>query len=130
MYEHLEIPVLQISIPTSYNINQLIELGEKLQQFKDEALIICSGGITHNLGDMSMNPNVRNYAKDFNNDMIDIIENANCGYKVIAGKQEEMQMKLGLMLEKDLKEMGNNAEKLLLNNYTVNQSYHLIIEKI
>ena len=76
MYEHLEIPVLQISIPTSYNINQLIELGEKLQQFKDEALIICSGGITHNLGDMSMNPNVRNYAKEFNNDMIDIVENA------------------------------------------------------
>ena len=76
MYEHLEIPVLQISIPTSYNINQLIELGEKLQQFKDEALIICSGGITHNLGDMSMNPNVRTYAKEFNDDMIDIVENA------------------------------------------------------
>lgn len=76
MYEHLEIPVLQISIPTSYNINQLINLGEKLQQFKNEALIICSGGITHNLGDMSMNPNVRNYAKEFNNDMIDIVENA------------------------------------------------------
>ena len=76
MYEHLEIPVLQISIPTSYSINQLINLGEKLQQFKDEALIICSGGITHNLGDMSMNPNVRNYAKEFNDDMIDIIENA------------------------------------------------------
>ncbi len=76
MYEHLEIPVLQISIPTSYNINQLIELGEKLQQFKDEALIICSGGITHNLGDMSMNPNIRNYAKEFNDDMVDVIENA------------------------------------------------------
>lgn len=76
MYEHLEIPVLQISIPTSYNINQLIELGEKLQQFKDEALIICSGGITHNLGDMSINPNIRNYAKEFNDDMIDIVENA------------------------------------------------------
>jgi 4,5-DOPA dioxygenase extradiol len=75
MYEHLEIPVLQISIPTSYNINQLIELGEKLQQFKDEALIICSGGITHNLGDMSINPNIRNYAKEFNDDMIDIVEN-------------------------------------------------------
>lgn len=76
MYEHLEIPVLQISIPTSYDINQLINLGEKLQQFKDEALIICSGGITHNLGDMSRNPNVRNYAKEFNDDMIDIVENA------------------------------------------------------
>ncbi len=76
MYEHLEIPVLQISIPTSYSINQLINLGEKLQQFKDEALIICSGGITHNLGDMSMSPNMRNYAKEFNSDMIDIVENA------------------------------------------------------
>ena len=76
MYEHLEIPVLQISIPTSYSINQLIELGEKLQQFKNETLIICSGGITHNLGDMSMNPNIRNYAKEFNDDMIDIVENA------------------------------------------------------
>ena len=76
MYEHLEIPVLQISIPTSYSINQLIELGEKLQQFKNEALIICSGGITHNLGDMSMNPNIRNYAKEFNTYMINIVENA------------------------------------------------------
>ena len=75
MYEHLEIPVLQISIPTSYDVNQLINLGEKLQQFKDEALIICSGGITHNLSDMSMNPNVRTYAKEFNDDMIDIVEN-------------------------------------------------------
>jgi 4,5-DOPA dioxygenase extradiol len=76
MYQKLQIPVLQISIPTSYDINQLLYLGEKLQQFKNEALIICSGGITHNLGDMSMNPNIRNYAKEFNDDMVDIIENA------------------------------------------------------
>ena len=75
MYEKLQIPVLQISIPTSYSIKELIGLGEKLQIFKNEALIICSGGITHNLGDMSMNPNVRNYAKEFNDDMINIIEN-------------------------------------------------------
>lgn len=76
MYKKLQIPVLQISIPTSYSINELINLGEKLQQFKNEALIICSGGITHNLSDMSMNPNAKNYAKEFNNNMIDIIENA------------------------------------------------------
>lgn len=76
IYQKLQIPVLQISIPTSYDINQLIYLGEKLQQFKNEALIICSGGITHNLGDMSMNPNIRDYAKEFNDDMVDIIENA------------------------------------------------------
>lgn len=82
MYEHIEIPVLQISIPTSYSISQLFNLGEKLQQFKDEALIICSGGITHNLGDMSMNPNIRNYAKEFNDDIKDIVEN---------GKVEELK---------------------------------------
>ena len=76
MYEHLEIPVLQISIPTSYNINQLIELGEKLQQFKDEALIICSGGITHNLGDMEMGIKEKNYASIFNKEILKIIENA------------------------------------------------------
>ncbi len=76
MYQKLQIPVLQISIPISYNINQLIDLGEKFQQFKNEALIICSGGITHNLADMSMNPNIKNYAKEFNHDIIDIIENA------------------------------------------------------
>ncbi len=76
MYQKLQIPVLQISIPTSYNINQLIDLGEKFQQFKNEALIICSGGITHNLGDMSINQNVKNYAEEFNDDMIDIVENA------------------------------------------------------
>lgn len=75
MYKKLQIPVLQISIPTSYSIKELIELGEKLQTFKNEALIICSGGITHNLGDMSINPNVRNYAKEFNDDILDIIKN-------------------------------------------------------
>lgn len=75
MYEHLKIPVLQISIPSSYSIEQLINLGVNLQEFKDEALIICSGGITHNLGDTSMNLNIKDYAKKFNSDIIDIIEN-------------------------------------------------------
>jgi 4,5-DOPA dioxygenase extradiol len=75
MYEHLKIPVLQISIPSSYSIEQLINLGVNLQEFKDEALIICSGGITHNLGDMSINPNIKDYAKKFNSDIIDIIQN-------------------------------------------------------
>lgn len=76
MYDKLSIPVLQISIPSSYNIEQLINLGVVLQQFKDEALIICSGGITHNLGDMSMGFTTKDYAKKFNDDIINIIENA------------------------------------------------------
>ncbi|QKF65754.1 dioxygenase, 4,5-DOPA dioxygenase family [Arcobacter venerupis] len=76
MYEKLSIPVLQLSIPISYNIEQLINLGVVLQQFKDEALIICSGGITHNLGDARMHLNIQDYATKFNDDIIDIIENA------------------------------------------------------
>ncbi len=76
MYEHLKIPVLQISIPTSYSIEQLIDLGEKFQQFKDEALIICSGGITHNLADMAIGFKAKDYADKFNKEIVEIIENA------------------------------------------------------
>lgn len=76
LYENLEIPVLQLSIPASYTAKELINLGEKLKQFKEDALIICSGGITHNLGDMSMSFNIKDYAKIFNKDIKDIIENA------------------------------------------------------
>lgn len=76
MYEHLKIPVLQISIPSSYSIEQLINLGVVLQEFKNEALVICSGGITHNLGDTGMSQNIKDYAKKFNDDIKDIIENA------------------------------------------------------
>lgn len=75
MYEKLSIPVLQISIPKSYGINELINLGTKLQEFKNEALIICSGGITHNLADMSMSFSTKNYAEEFNTKIINIIEN-------------------------------------------------------
>ena len=76
MYEHLEIPVLQISIPTSYSINELLNLGEKLKIFKNEALLIFSCGVTHNLSEMGYE-NTKNYAKEFNHTIKDIVENAN-----------------------------------------------------
>ncbi|QKF74265.1 dioxygenase, 4,5-DOPA dioxygenase family [Aliarcobacter faecis] len=75
MYEKLEIPVLQLSIPISYSLSELINLGEKLKIFKEEALFIFSGGITHNLRDMSYNPEMKTYAKEFNEKIKDIIEN-------------------------------------------------------
>jgi 4,5-DOPA dioxygenase extradiol len=76
MYKSLDIPVLQISIPSSYSIEQLINLGVALQPFKEDALIICSGGITHNLMDSGMGQNIKPYAYEFNKEMINIIENA------------------------------------------------------
>lgn len=69
-------------------------------------------------------------ATDPNTDIGDIIENANCGYKVIAGKQEEMQEKIELILSADLELLGENGVKLLINQYTVDKSYDLIMEKI
>jgi len=69
-------------------------------------------------------------ATDPNTDIGDIIEYAHCGYKVNAGNQSEMQAKLGLMLDDDLKKKGENALKLLHEEYLVERSYKLIVEKI
>ncbi|MCT7465738.1 dioxygenase [Aliarcobacter cryaerophilus] len=76
IYEKLEIPVIQLSIPISYSINELLNLGEKLKIFKNEALLIFSGGVTHNLSEMGYG-NTKTYAKEFNDTIKNIIENAN-----------------------------------------------------
>ena len=75
MYEKLDIPVVQISLPKSFSDEELINLGEILKELKDEAMIITSGGLTHNLSDMNANPAVKKYAKDFNDYIYDAITN-------------------------------------------------------
>lgn len=57
MYEELDVPVIQISLPMNYSALQLINLGEKLQKIRNEALIITSGSLTHNLYNVSFNEN-------------------------------------------------------------------------
>ena len=69
-------------------------------------------------------------ATDSNTDIGDIIEQNNCGYKVLADNQQEMQAKLNKLVQEDLQEMGLNSEKLLWNEYTVDKSYRLIRDKI
>lgn len=69
-------------------------------------------------------------ATDPNTDVGDIIEKANCGYKVISGNQVQMQQKILKILNSDLKMLGNNAEDLLEKEYKVDRSYHLIIDKL
>lgn len=76
IYEKLEIPVIQLSIPISYTITELLNLGEKLKIFKNEALLIFSGGVTHNLSEMGYG-NTKTYANEFNDTIKNIIENAN-----------------------------------------------------
>lgn len=70
-------------------------------------------------------------ATDPNSDIGDIVENAHCGYKVMAGNQLEMQAKINQLLTEDnLQELGNNAEILLKTEYLVDTSFNLIIEKL
>ena len=71
LYKNLQIPVIQLSLPISYSVEELVNLGEKLKQFKNEAMIICSGGITHNLGGISYSSDVKKYA----NNRIDNVAN-------------------------------------------------------
>ena len=67
-------------------------------------------------------------ATDPHTDIGDIIENANCGYKVLSGDQDEMQFKLHkLLFEDDLEQLGNNSYALLRKEYLVDRTYNLII---
>lgn len=66
-------------------------------------------------------------ASDPNTDIGDIVENAKCGYKIIAGSKIEMQEKIKRVLDEDLDILGINAKKLLINEYTVDKSYNIIM---
>lgn len=69
-------------------------------------------------------------ATDPNTDIGDIIEANNCGFKVLAGDQKEMQAKLNKLLTSNLSNLAENGKKLLFDNYTVDKSYDLIINKL
>ncbi|HCD9235312.1 glycosyltransferase WbuB [Elizabethkingia anophelis] len=68
-------------------------------------------------------------ATDPNTDIGTIVEENRCGYKVLAGNQSDMQEKLKRLLNDDLNVLAENSQKLLYENYTVNRSYELIINK-
>ena len=70
-------------------------------------------------------------AVDKATDVGKVIEKAKCGYSVLAGDIARMNTIIEKNLqEDDLQEMGENGYKLLIENYTVNVSYDLIIDKI
>lgn len=79
MYKEADIPVVQLSLPMSLSAKELVEVGEALQPLKDEALIIGSGNMTHNLSDMNRDINApsKNYAKEFRDWVVNHIENKN-----------------------------------------------------
>jgi 4,5-DOPA dioxygenase extradiol len=76
MYKEAKIPVVQLSLPLNFTIEQLMQLGEALQNFKDEALILTSGNMTHNLRALNFDVNapVENYAKEFRDWVVEKLE--------------------------------------------------------
>lgn len=70
-------------------------------------------------------------ATDCNTDIGDIIETANCGYKVVSGDIKKMNQVIAEFINNDkLELMGTNAWSLLQSNYIVDYSYQLITNKI
>ncbi|MGJ1194865.1 glycosyltransferase family 4 protein [Sphingobacterium spiritivorum] len=70
-------------------------------------------------------------ATDPNTDVGDVIQQADCGFKVISGDSMSMQNCITMILDENLrKEMSKNAKNLLYNHYTVENSYNLIISDI
>ncbi|WP_428026514.1 DODA-type extradiol aromatic ring-opening family dioxygenase [Arcobacter sp.] len=79
LYPKADIPIIQISLPISYDVKELIYLGEVLSPLRDDTLIVASGSITHNLRDMIWDENstkIKPYAKIFKDWVVEKIENA------------------------------------------------------
>jgi len=78
MYKNADIPVIQISLPLYYETSQLLKIGAILQDLREEALIIGSGTMTHNLRDSKrdINEKVDTYAEIFRDWIVEKIENS------------------------------------------------------
>ncbi len=79
LYPKADIPIIQISLPMSYDAKELIRLGEVLYTLREDTLIVASGSITHNLRDIVWDENLRDikpYAKIFKDWVVEKIEKA------------------------------------------------------
>jgi glycosyltransferase involved in cell wall biosynthesis len=70
-------------------------------------------------------------ATDCNTDIGDIIETANCGFKVVSGDIFKMNQAIAESIDNNkLEIMGNNSWILLQSNYIVDYSYNSIINRL
>lgn len=69
LYPEANIPVVTMSVNTELSPIEQYKIGESLAKLKeDDYLIICSGGIVHNLRNIKFNAkNVDGWASEFNN---------------------------------------------------------------
>ncbi|WP_321313709.1 class III extradiol ring-cleavage dioxygenase [Halarcobacter sp.] len=84
MYPKADIPIIQLSLPYTFNQYQLFKLGEALQSLRKNTLIIASGAITHNLRDSDWiedSKHIKDYAKDFHDWVVENSKNGD--YKTL-----------------------------------------------
>lgn len=77
MYPKANIPVIQLSLPYTFNQYELLKIGEALQPLRKNTLIITSGSMTHNLRDIDWVENsehIKNYAKNFRDWVVKNVE--------------------------------------------------------
>jgi len=77
LYPKANIPVIQLSLPLSYSIKQLLNLGKVLQEVRKDTLIIGSGAMTHDIQNSNYKENapVEKEAEKFRNWVVSKIEN-------------------------------------------------------
>lgn len=68
-------------------------------------------------------------ATDLNSDIGQVIEEAQCGVWIPSGDVEKMKKGIAKCLS-EIDFMGENSKKLLLEKYTVGESYQLILNRL
>ncbi|GAB4144812.1 MAG: 4,5-DOPA dioxygenase extradiol [Patescibacteria group bacterium] len=67
LYPKAEVPVVQLSLGAELSLKQHFEIGQKLANLPDNYLLFSTGNLTHNLRDISFQPNApfKSWARRF-----------------------------------------------------------------
>lgn len=80
MYPLQDVPVMQLSMNSNYNVDQHLELARELKSLKQEnILVLASGNIVHNLRQIAWDPDspAKSWAIDFENLVLEALSNMN-----------------------------------------------------
>lgn len=80
MYPDADIPVIEISLPTKMNAEEIYKIGQALSPLREQQiLLIGSGSITHNLAELSWHADaqVPTWASTFRNTVVNRLQHQN-----------------------------------------------------
>lgn len=133
MYENAGIPVIQLSLPMDKNTDELLKIGEALGSLREEALIIGSGNMTHNLYDSAMGDvaaPIKEYAKVFRDEIVKKIEKGDVDLlqKTLYVKENHPTLEHFLPIFIAMGALKNRVGKAILDVYMyANQSMEMIV---